>query len=373
MIDILLGILRAVLFVVIAYVVVFVAALVNIYFERRAMAFIGDRLGPNRTGPQGVLQSVADAFKMMGKEDFRPLAADPVLFTLAPVTVMIGAVAIQLVLPYTDGLLATDLNVGIIFLVAISSFTTLAILMGGWASRNKYSLVGALRAAAQMISYEIPMLLALLIVAMIVGSLRLDHVVAFQAHYEWIGFYAPFTFLMFYIASIAELNRGPFDLPESETELVAGYSTEYSGMRFGMFFLNEYAGLTIMSMVAVTLFFGGWMGPWNGAVSLWGVDLVGVFWFVLKSYVLVFLLVWVRFSIPRLQADQLMGFAWKILIPLGLANTLATAAIILWVPSWKWGLLVFGWVSFFAFVGLFDPLLKRRLRRERERRPVVSA
>lgn len=371
--DIVLGILRAILFVVIAYAVVFVAALVNIYFERRAMAFIGDRLGPNRTGPQGVLQSIADAFKMMGKEDFRPLLADPVLFTLAPVTVMIGAVAIQLVLPYTQGLLATDLNIGVIFLVAITSFTTLAILMGGWASRNKYSLVGALRAAAQMISYEIPMILALLIVAMIVGSLRVSAVVAFQAGYEWIGFYAPFTFLMFYIASIAELNRGPFDLPESESELVAGYATEYSGMRFGMFYLNEYAGLTIMSMVTVTLFFGGWMGPWSGALTWWGVDWIGILWFLLKTYVLVFMLVWIRFSIPRLQVDQLMGFAWKILIPLGLVNILATAAIILWVPDWKWGLAIFGWVSFFAFVGLFDPLLKRRLRKQRERQPVVSA
>jgi NADH-quinone oxidoreductase subunit H len=371
--DIVVDILRAVLFVVIAYAVVFIAALANILYERRFMAFIGDRLGPNRTGPQGVLQSIADAFKMMGKEDFRPLLSDPVLFTLAPVTVMIGAVAIQLVIPYTGGLMATSLNIGVIFLVAITSFTTLSILMGGWASRNKYSLVGALRAAAQMISYEIPMLLSLLIVAMIVGSLRVDVIVAFQAHYEWIGFYAPFTFLLFYIASIAELNRGPFDLPESESELVAGYATEYSGMRFGMFYLNEYAGLTIMSMVAVTLFFGGWMGPWAGAIQLWGIDWIGIFWFLAKTYVLVSALVWIRFSIPRLQVDQLMAFAWKILIPLGLVNILVTAAIILWVPSWKWGLLVFGWVSFLAFVGLFDPILKRRLRKQRERQTVVSA
>jgi NADH-quinone oxidoreductase subunit H len=371
--DVLLGILRALLFVLIAYGVVFVAALVNILFERRGLAFLQDRLGPNRTGPQGVLQSVADAFKMMGKEDFRPLLADPMLFTLAPVMVMIGAVAIQLVLPYTDGVMATSLNIGVIFLVAITSFTTLSILLGGWASRNKYSLVGALRAAAQMISYEIPMILGLLIVAMIVGSMRVDTIVAFQAGYEWIVFYAPFTFLIFYIASIAELNRGPFDLPESESELVSGYGTEYSGMRFGMFFLNEYAGMTIMSMVAVTLFFGGWMGPGADAIQFWGVSWIGLFWFLLKTYILVFLFVWIRLSLPRLQVDQLMGFAWKILIPLGLANILVTAAIILWIPSWKWGLAVFGWISLLAFVVLFDPLLKRRLRKQRERQPVVSA
>jgi NADH-quinone oxidoreductase subunit H len=371
--DILLGILRAILFVVIAYAVVFVAALVNILYERRFMAFIGDRLGPNRTGPQGALQSIADAFKMMGKEDFRPLLADPVLFTLAPVMVMIGAVSVQLVLPYTQGLLAIDLNIGVIFLVAITSFTTLSILMGGWASRNKYSLVGGLRSAAQMISYEIPMLLSLLIVAMIVGSMRVSAIVAFQANYEWIGFYAPFTFLIFYISSIAELNRGPFDLPEGESELVAGYATEYSGMRFGMFYLNEYAGLTIMSMIIVTLFFGGWMGPWADAITWLGVEWIGIVWFLVKTYILVTALIWIRFSIPRLQVDQLMAFAWKILIPLGLVNILATAAIILWVPSWKWGLAIFSWAVFFAFVGLFDPILKWRLRKQRERQPVVSA
>jgi len=369
--DTLLDILRAVMFVIIAYLVVFAAALVNIYVERRAMAAIADRYGPNRTGPQGALQTIADALKMMGKEDFRPLGADPLLFTLAPLIVMIGAVGIQLVLPYTGGLQAADLDVGLMFLVAITSFTTLAILLGGWSSHNKYSLVGALRAAAQMISYEIPMLLTLLIIAIIVGSLRISQVIEFQQGYAWLVFYCPFTFLIFYISSIAELNRGPFDLPESESELVAGYGTEYSGMRFGMFYLNEYAGLTIMSMVCVTLFFGGWMGPWAGALHFWGVDWIGIIWFVVKAYVLVFALVWIRFSLPRLQVDQLMGFAWKILIPLGLVNILATAAIVLWVPQWKWGVAIFSWVAFLAFVGLFDPILKYRLRRERKRQSVV--
>jgi len=371
--DILLGILRAIVFVVIAYMVVFVAALVNIVFERRALAFMQDRHGPNRTGPHGVLQSVADAFKMMGKEDFRPLLADPFLFTLAPIMVMIGAVAVQIVIPYTDGITATGLDVGLIFLVAITSFTTLSILLGGWSSRNKYSLVGALRAAAQMISYEIPMILGLIVVAMVVGSLSVVDVVEAQSGYQWIAFYAPYTFLIFYIASIAELNRGPFDLPESESELVSGYGTEYSGMRFGMFFLNEYAGMTIMSMVAVTLFFGGWQGPFAEAVQFWGVSWIGLVWFLVKTYLLVFALVWIRLSLPRLQVDQLMGFAWKVLIPLGLVNILATAAVMLWVPSWKWGLAVFSWIAFFAFVGLLDPILKYRLRRQRERQPVVSA
>jgi NADH-quinone oxidoreductase subunit H len=370
--DIILGILRALLFVVIAYSVLMVAALVNIVLERRALAFMQDRLGPNRTGPQGLLQSVADAFKMMGKEDFRPALADPVLFTLAPVMVMIGAVGVQLVLPYTDGLVGANLNIGLIFVVAITSFTTLAILLGGWSSRNKFSLVGALRAAAQMISYEVPMILGLLVVAMVVGSLDLDAVVAAQAHYHWIVFYAPFTFLIFYIASIAELNRGPFDLPESESELVAGYVTEYSGMRFGMFYLNEYGGLTIMSMLAVTLFFGGWQGPFSNALVFWGVSWVGILWFLVKTYVLVFVLIWVRLSLPRLQVDQLMAFAWKVLIPLGLVNILCTAAVMLYVPHWRWGMLVFSWLALLAFVGLFDPILKRRLRKQRERQPVVN-
>jgi NADH-quinone oxidoreductase subunit H len=370
--DLVVAILRAVLFVVIAYSVLMVAALVNILFERRALAFMQDRLGPNRTGPQGLLQSVADAFKMMGKEDFRPAAADPVLFTLGPIIVMIGAVGVQLVLPYTNGLTGADLNIGIIFIVAITGFTTLAILLGGWSSRNKYSLVGALRSAAQMISYEIPMILGLLVVAMVVGSLSLNDVVEAQSGYQWIAFYAPFTFLIFYIASIAELNRGPFDLPESESELVAGYVTEYSGMRFGMFYLNEYGGLTIMSMVAVTLFFGGWQGPFSDALVFWGVSWIGIAWFLIKSYILVFALIWIRLSFPRLQVDQLMAFAWKVLIPLGLVNILCTAAVMLWIPQWKLGMAVFSWVSLIAFVGLFDPILKRRLRKQRERQPVVN-
>jgi NADH-quinone oxidoreductase subunit H len=371
--DILLGILRALVFVVISYSVLMVAALVNILFERRALAFMQDRLGPNRTGPQGLLQSVADAVKMMGKEDFRPTLADPLLFTLAPIMVMIGAVSVQLVIPYTGGMTAANLDVGLIFIVAITGFTTMAILLGGWSSRNKYSLVGALRAAAQMISYEIPMILGLLVVAMIVGSLRMSAVVAAQADYKWIVFYAPFTFLIFYIASIAELNRGPFDLPESESELVAGYATEYSGMRFGMFYLNEYGGLTIMSMLTVTLFFGGWQGPFASAVVVGGVSWIGLFWFLVKTYILVFGLIWIRVSLPRLQVDQLMAFAWKILIPLGLLNILASAAVMLWIPHWTWGMAVFSWIAFFAFVGLLDPILKWRLRRQRDRLPVVNA
>ena len=372
--DTLLSILRAVLFVIIAYAVVMVAALVNILFERRTLAFMQDRLGPNRTGPQGVLQSIADAFKMMGKEDFRPSLADPWLFTLAPMMVMIGAVAIQLVLPYTRGLTGQDLNVGLIYIIAVTGFTTLAILLGGWSSRNKYSLVGALRAAAQMLSYEVPMILALIVIAAVVGSLSLNAVVAWQAHYEWIAFYAPFTFLLYAIAAISELNRGPFDLPESESELVAGYGTEYSGMRFGMFYLNEYAGMTIMSMVAVTLFFGGWQGPFTDAITFWGVAWVPIIWFLIKTYVLVFILVWVRLSLPRLQVDQLMGFAWKIMIPLSLVNLLASAAIILWAPgNWKIAMGIFSWIAFFAFVGLLDPILKWRLRKQREALPVVNA
>ena len=168
------------------------------------------------------------------------------------------------------------------------------------------------------------------------------------------------------------MNRGPFDLPESESELVSGYGTEYSGMRFGMFFLNEYAGMTIMSMVAVTLFFGGWQGPFADAITFWGVSWLPILWFLIKTYALVFVLVWVRLSLPRLQVDQLMSFAWKILIPLGLVNLLVTAAIILWVPNWKVGMLIFSWIAFFAFVGLLDPVLKWRLRKQREALPVVD-
>jgi NADH-quinone oxidoreductase subunit H len=372
MADLALSILRVVAAVVIAYAVVFMAALVNILYERRGLAMLQDRLGPNRTGPQGILQSVADSIKMMGKEDFAPAAADKIIFTLAPIIVMIGAVAVQLVIPYTDGWTGQNLSVGIIYIVAITSFTVLSMLLGGWASHNKYSLVGALRSAAQMVSYEIPMILGLLVVAMAVGSLSLDRVVDAQADGKWLIFYLPFTFFIFYIASIAELNRGPFDLPESESELVAGYGTEYSGMRFGMFFLNEYAGMTIMSMVTVTLFFGGWRGPWDSLVDIHGVYLVPIVWFLLKTQLMVFVLIWIRLSIPRLQVDQLMSFAWKILIPLGLINILTSAAVMLWVPRWKWGMLIFQWVALALFIGLFDRVLRWRLDRQRQKVAVLT-
>ena len=370
--HIFLSILRAVVCVVIAYAVVFVSALVNILFERRILAFMQDRLGPNRTGWKGVLQSVADAFKMMGKEDFRPALADKFTFTLAPIMVMIGAVAVQVVLPYSKGFTPQDLNVGIIYLVAITSFTTISIMLGGWGSHNKYSLVGALRAGAQMVSYEVPMLLGLLVVAMVAGSFSLNTVVAMQARYHWLFFYAPFTFIIFYIASIAELNRGPFDLPESESELVSGYGTEYSGMRFGMFFLNEYAGMTIMSMVTVTLFFGGWHGHFENLLSIHGVALVPIVWFLIKTWILVFALVWIRLSLPRLQVDQLMGFAWKILIPAGLLNIAVSAAVILWAPHWRWTMAIVSWAMLLLFVGLFDPILRWRLNRQRASVAVVT-
>jgi len=370
--DIFLAIVRLVVCVLIAYAVVFAAALVNILYERRLLAFMQDRLGPNRTGPQGILQSIADAFKMMGKEDFAPFGVDWAMFTLAPIMVMIGAVAIQVVIPYTSGWTGQDLNVGLIYIVAITGFTVLAILIGGWASHNKYSLVGALRSAAQMVSYELPMILALIVVGMAAGSLSLNRVVAEQAHYHWNIVLMPFTFLLFFIASIAELNRGPFDLPESESELVAGYGTEYSGMRFGMFFLNEYAGMTIMSMVTVTLFLGGWRGPFADALTIHGVALVPIVWFLVKTYVMVSVLIWVRLSVPRLQVDQLMAFAWKVLIPLGLVNLLASAAVMLWAPHWKWAMLVYSWVALLAFVGLFDSVLRWRLRRQRRKVAVLA-
>jgi NADH-quinone oxidoreductase subunit H len=372
MVDVGLIILRLVVAIVIAYAVVFVAALVNILFERRGLAVMQDRLGPNRTGPQGILQSVADSFKMMGKEDFAPAAADKIVFTLAPILVMVGAVAVQVVIPYTKGFTPQDLNVGIIYIVAITSFTVFSILLAGWASHNKYSLVGALRSAAQMVSYEVPMILGLLVVAMAVGSLSLNAVVEAQSDYRWNIFFLPLTFLIYFVASIAELNRGPFDLPESESELVAGYGTEYSGMRFGMFFLNEYAGMTIMSMITVTLFLGGWQGPFADRLVIGGVALIPIFWFLVKTYVMVFALVWIRLSVPRLQVDQLMDFAWKILIPLGLANILVSAAVMLWVPNWKGGMLVVQWILLLVFVGSFDTILRWNLRRRRKRVAVLG-
>lgn len=303
----------------IACLIVF--ALITIMFinwlERKVIGRFQDRYGPNRVGPLGILQFVADAIKMFTKEDITPANADRVIFNLAPVMVVVPTFLILAVLPFGRGMVAADLNIGFLYIVAISSLTTIAILLAGWGSRNKYSLLGGMRVVAQMISYEVPMVLSALGVIMLTGSLSLVSIVEGQSRVPFI-LLQPLGFLIYFISAIAEVNRAPFDLPEAESEIIAGYHTEYSGMKYAMFLLAEYINAFIVSAIAATLFLGGWQGPL----------LPPYVWFFLKAYAIYFVLMWLRGTLPRLRIDQLMGLAWKFLVPLALVNLLVIGLVI---------------------------------------------
>lgn len=302
----------------IACLIVF--ALITIMFinwlERKVIGRFQDRYGPNRVGPLGILQFVADAIKMFTKEDITPANADRVIFNLAPVMVVVPTFLILAVLPFGRGMVAADLNIGFLYIVAISSLTTIAILLAGWGSRNKYSLLGGMRVVAQMISYEVPMVLSALGVIMLTGSLSLVSIVEGQSRVPFI-LLQPLGFLIYFISAIAEVNRAPFDLPEAESELIAGYHTEYSGMKYAMFLLAEYINAFIVSAIAATLFLGGWQGPL----------LPPYVWFFLKAYAIYFVLMWLRGTLPRFRIDQLMGLAWKFLVPLAFVNLLVMGLV----------------------------------------------
>ena len=286
-----------------------------VYLERRVIAFMQDRLGPNRVGPEGLLQTVADVVKLMSKEDIIPTAADRVTFILAVPASVIPALLTYAVVQWAPGMQLADLNVGFLYVLAVSSLTMISVMMAGWGSNNKYALLGAMRAAAQMISYEIPIVMSLVGVAMIVGSLRISDIIQWQINAPiWLILLQPLGFLVFFISSLAELNRTPFDLMEADSEIVAGYHIEYSGMRFALFFLAEYLNAFVAVAIAVTLFFGGWSGP----------ILPPYVWFVIKCYALFFVLLWLRGTLPRVRVDQLMGLAWKGMVPLALVNIVVT-------------------------------------------------
>ncbi|MGA2640042.1 MAG: NADH-quinone oxidoreductase subunit NuoH [Spirochaetia bacterium] len=292
-------------------------ALFIIWFERKVAARIQIRRGPNRVGPWGILQTLADTGKMLIKEDIIPDAADRAVFRAAPLLVLASTFLLFVVLPFGKGLVPADLNVGLLYFLAIGGLSVIGILAGGWASNNKYSLMGGMRSAAQIVSYEVPAVLTVLSVALLAGSLRMGDIVRAQPAYGYV-LLQPLGFLLFLVASNAEINRGPFDLPESDSELVSGFITEYSAMRFAFFFLAEYTNLFLAGAFAATLFLGGWRGP----------VLPPVVWFLLKSYFVVFILIWVRWTFPRLRVDHLMEFSWKVLLPLALANLLVTAVLV---------------------------------------------
>jgi NADH-quinone oxidoreductase subunit H len=292
-----------------------------IWLERRMLALWQDRYGPNRAGPFGLLIVVADTIKLFFKEDWIPPFADKTIFVIAPT--LIGATVLMsfVIIPYAPGILIADLNIGLLFFLAMSSLGVYSIVLGGWASNNKYSLLGALRGASQMISYEVFMGLSLMGVVMLSGSFRLTDIVLAQKG-GWFIITQPVGFVIFMIAGIAETHRLPFDIPEAESELVAGFHSEYSGMKFGMFFIGEYLGITLISAMAVTLFLGGWLGP---------AFLPPLIWFALKTFVFILFFILLRASLPRPRYDQLMEYGWKILLPVALLNLLITGGIVLMI------------------------------------------
>lgn len=294
-----------------------------IWLERRLLALWQDRYGPNRAGPFGVLIVLADTIKLFFKEDWIPPFADKAVFVLAPAIVMITVFLSFVIVPFAPGIIVADINIGILFFLAMSSMGAYSIILGGWASNNKYSLLGAMRGAAQMISYEVFMGLALMGTVLMAGSFSLVDIVEAQ---RGLWFVVPqfIGFIIFFIAGIAETHRLPFDIPEAESELIAGFHSEYSGMKFGMFFVGEYLGITLISSLTVCLFFGGWLGPGF---------LPPLVWFVIKTFIFIGVFILLRASLPRPRYDQLMEFGWKILLPLTIINLMVTAGVILFIEG----------------------------------------
>jgi len=290
-----------------------------IWVERRLLSVWQDRLGPNRVGPFGLFQVIADTIKLFFKEDWIPPFSDKAVFVMAPGIVMITMLLTFSVIPFGPGFYVFDSNIGILFFLGNSSLGVYSIVLGGWASNNKYSLIGAMRASAQMLTYEVFMGLSLMGVVMMADSFSFYSIVEAQKN-GWFIFPQFVAFIVFFIAGLAETHRLPFDIPEAEGELVAGYHSEYSGMKFGMFFVGEYLGITLISAIIATLFFGGWLGP---------SFLPPVFWFLLKTFLLICVFILLRASLPRPRYDQLMEFGWKVLLPLALLNLLITGAILI--------------------------------------------
>lgn len=294
--------------------------------ERKISAWIQARVGPKHVGPHGLLQTVADTLKLLYKENIVPHRVDAVLFSVAPLMVAVAALLDFLVIPFAPGWVVRDLNVGVLYFAAVSSLTVIGILTGGWASNNKYSLLGGLRSAAQMVSYELPMGFSLLLVATITGTLSTVRIVEAQPYPAYLYPSVAVAAVVFLTAATAEANRIPFDLPEAEAELVAGYFSEYTPMRFALFQLGEYGSLLASSALFTTLFLGGWKGPF----ALPGLGSVGngLVWFLLKTYAVVFFLMWVRWTYPRFRIDQLLGISWKILLPVSMVNLLVAGWLV---------------------------------------------
>ncbi len=315
------------------------------WLERKIIGRMQDRYGPNRVGKFGLLQPIADGIKMLLKEDIVPSGADPVLHFLAPVIVVVTSLLAFAVIPFGNGMLPVDMNLGLFFFLAIGSVHTIPIFMAGWGSHNKFSLVGGLRAVAQIVSYEVPLAVSVLSVMLATGSLSTLEIVKAQAGrhgLDWFVFtpWGLLGFILFFTAGVAEVNRTPFDLPEGESELVAGFHTEYSGMKFALFYMGEFLSAFAVAALSATLFLGGWNGPW---LPSW-------LWFFSKTYALIFVMIWMRGTLPRLRVDQLMALAWKFLLPLSMINALAAALWFVLPKAVAWPLIsamvVGSWILF---------------------------
>ncbi len=306
--------------------------------ERKVIAWVQVRLGPMRVGPSGILQPIADAVKLMIKEDITPARADKWVFTAAPIIVLVPALAVFAVIPFgsdvelfgrTITLYITDINVGLLYVVSIASIGVYGLILGGWASNSKYPLLASLRASAQLISYEVAVTMTLVSMVLMAGTLSMVGFV--DAQYNagfWYAFAQPVAFVVFFIGGLAETNRAPFDMPEAEQELTGGFHTEYSGMRFALFFLAEYANMIVVSAVATTLFLGGWLRPFPNVAWLSVLDIVPSWiWFFVKTFGFLYIFLWVRATLPRYRYDQLMRIGWKVLIPVAIANVVVTATL----------------------------------------------
>jgi NADH-quinone oxidoreductase subunit H len=356
------NLLTLVIYCALPLVFILLYALLAILGEVKISAWMQDRLGPMRTGPYGVIQPIADVFKLLQKEDITPAQADKFLFNLAPFLSFMAAYAAFAVIPFSSQYVGADLNLGAFYLLAIGSLNVAAIMMAGWASHNKYSLYGAMRSVAQIVSYEVPAAMMLVIIVIFVGSLNLQDIITAQSGPIWNWFvfggpkadvqlasgevlaaswinliYLPFflaAFVMYYITALAETNRTPFDIPEAESELVSGYHTEYSGMKFAMFFMSEYANMFLVSAVTAILFFGGWNSPFGVYIgdafdAQWLVALEQFGWLALKGLFFVFVIIWLRWTLPRLRVDQLMYMCWKVLIPFSFGIALIVGFLVM--------------------------------------------
>ncbi|HEX6128959.1 MAG TPA: NADH-quinone oxidoreductase subunit NuoH [Candidatus Limnocylindria bacterium] len=327
--EILLGVGRFVLATTLLLLLTVPTAFIVIQMEMKIIAQMQLRFGPNRIGPWGIFQSTIHGFKVLAKEDTTPDQADRPTFTMAPWMVFMAAAMSMLVIPWAPGLVAVESSISVVYFFAVLGLSVVGLLVAGWASYNKYSLLGGLRSAAQMVSYEIPLTLSVVGLVVLTGSLSFTEMIEWQRVNGWGIVWQFWAFPIFFIAAIAEINRTPFDMVEADSEIVAGFATEYSGMRFGFFFFAEYVALFIMSAIVVTLFFGGWLIPFvelpDGILG----TVLGLLAFFIKTYFFVFVAVWMRTTLPRVRVDQLMGMAWKWLLPLALVNLFVTAAIVL--------------------------------------------